>query len=58
MSKIYTLFCNACGKRFRANREHARTCSPGCRLAISNLKKIIKQMPDELSEEDKENYKN
>ena len=52
--KKYSLFCCACGDKFIAVRSDARTCSEGCRLALSRLGKVIKEHHAELSKEDAE----
>lgn len=41
--KVYNFYCNACGDQFKANREHARTCSEACRFAIANVHAKVKQ---------------
>lgn len=55
MGKIYSLYCNACGEKFKPTRKDARTCSNICRAAINDAHEIIKS-EEERSEEGEKLY--
>mgnify|MGYP001568633721 CR=1 FL=1 len=52
MSIVYNFFCIICGNPMKVGKNHARTCSTSCRIALSNIMRQGADGNEDISNED------